>query len=80
MSVLKRLSITVLIAAGITVGITGVAAAATSYVGGGTWNHGVTGLPGAGTVYSHYYHGSVCHGSTAVGTTVVRASAAAGSW
>lgn len=43
---------------------------------GGVWDYGAN----ASTVWSDYYHPSVCHGSTAVGTIVVRASAGAGAW
>ncbi|RKS10277.1 lactococcin 972 family bacteriocin [Nocardiopsis sp. Huas11] len=80
MNSLKRVSVAVLLASGLAVGTAGVAAATTSYVGGGTWQHGVTGLPGAGTTYSNYHHGSVCHGATAVGQTTKRVSAGAGAW
>ncbi len=76
MNALKRTCATLLISAGLTAGAVGVAAAAVEYVGGGIWDHGLT----SSIVYSDYYHGSVCHGSTAVGTKTVRASAPAGYW
>ncbi|UBI01946.1 MULTISPECIES: lactococcin 972 family bacteriocin [Corynebacterium] len=47
------------------VGGTGVAGAVIVHVDGGTWDHGV----GGGTVWSHYFHNGVRHGSTAVGKT-----------
>ncbi|MBB6174869.1 lactococcin 972 family bacteriocin [Nocardiopsis mwathae] len=75
----KRISIAVLMAAGIVVGTAG-AAAAIEKVGGGKWDHGVSGLPRSGPVWSNYYHPSTCHGSTAVGVTTVRASARQGLW
>ncbi|MFW6720669.1 lactococcin 972 family bacteriocin [Streptomyces sp. MAR4 CNY-716] len=52
------------------------ALAETSYVGGGTWVHGLTGH----TVYSDYYHYGKCHGSTSVGTYTDRDAAFAGLW
>lgn len=60
--------------AGLVIGAAGAASAATSYVGGGTWWHGLT----PATVYSDYHHPTRCHGSTAVGNATVRASAPAG--
>jgi bacteriocin, lactococcin 972 family len=72
----RKIAATLLLAVGIISGTAGVAAAATSYVGGGEWQHGIQG----GYVYSHYYHASRCHGSTAVGTYTVRASAPAGNY
>ncbi|WP_159944372.1 MULTISPECIES: lactococcin 972 family bacteriocin [unclassified Nocardiopsis] len=68
---LRRAAATVLIAAGITVGTAGAAAAVVSYVGGGTWYHGVAN----GVVYSNYYHPTQCHGSTAVGAYTYRSPA-----
>ncbi|MCY9787584.1 lactococcin 972 family bacteriocin [Nocardiopsis sp. EMB25] len=70
----RRTTVTVLLTSGLALGAAGIAAADVDYVGGGTWYHGITET----RVYSNYYHGSVCHGSTAVGTTVVRDSAPAG--
>ncbi|WP_344321178.1 lactococcin 972 family bacteriocin [Streptomyces macrosporus] len=44
---------------------------------GGTWDHGIT----PGTVWSNYYHGSKCHGSTSVGYFTDRSpDTAAGRW
>ncbi|WP_017570444.1 lactococcin 972 family bacteriocin, partial [Nocardiopsis halotolerans] len=48
---------------------------AISYVGGGTWYHGMTGIPGSGTVYSNYFHSTRCHGSTADGIYTIRSAA-----
>lgn len=45
-------------------------------VGGGTWDHGA----GTATVWSDYYHGTKCHGSTAVGEYIDSDEAAKGSW
>lgn len=73
---MRRVFATVSLAAGITIGSAGAALAVTEYVGGGAWDHG---FMGNDYVYSNYYHGSVCHGSTAVGTYTSRASAPAGS-
>lgn len=67
---LKQTVVTLLVAAGITLGTAGAAVAATSYVGGGTWWHGLT----AGTVYSDYFHSTRCHGSTAVGSYTIRSA------
>lgn len=73
----KKALVTVLVAAGITMGTAGAASAAVEYVGGGTWDHGVT----SDRVYSNYLHQLRCHGSTAVGTRTVRSSdTAAGRW
>ncbi|MFP1627016.1 lactococcin 972 family bacteriocin [Streptomyces sp. 5K101] len=45
--------------------------------GGGTWDYGTN----SSTVWSNYYHGSLCHGSTAVGTYTDRSpDTAAGRW
>ncbi|MEU1898521.1 lactococcin 972 family bacteriocin [Nocardiopsis dassonvillei] len=68
---LRRAAATLAIAAGLTAGTAGVAAAAVSYVGGGTWYHGLT----SSVVYSDYFHGSRCHGSTAVGRYTVTSAA-----
>ncbi|GAA3852586.1 lactococcin 972 family bacteriocin [Streptomyces sp. NPDC003631] len=43
---------------------------------GGTWDHGA----GTAIVWSDYYHGSKCHGSTAVGKYIDSDEAASGSW
>ncbi|MFG2562751.1 lactococcin 972 family bacteriocin [Streptomyces sp. NPDC048496] len=43
---------------------------------GGTWDHGA----GTAIVWSDYYHGSKCHGSTAVGKYIDSDEAAKGSW
>ena len=76
----RRVLATVIAASLITLGSAGAASAAHSYVGGGEWFRGVTGVPGAGEVYSHYHHGSACHGATAVGTRTVRVNRNAGQW
>ncbi|MCX5178335.1 lactococcin 972 family bacteriocin [Streptomyces virginiae] len=52
------------------------ALATTAYVGGGEWNYGA----GTATVWSDYYHGSKCHGSTSVGAYIDSDEAAKGSW
>lgn len=49
----------------------GPAYATIDYVGGGTWDHGFSG----GYVYSDYYHGTYCHGSTAIGVYAKRSPA-----
>ncbi|MFE6104046.1 lactococcin 972 family bacteriocin [Streptomyces laurentii] len=46
------------------------------YVGGGTWDYGAN----AYYVWSDYYHGSKCHSSTSVGTSIDSDEASAGSW
>lgn len=71
---LKRAIVTVVAVVGLVIGTAGAAAAATSYVGGGTWWHGLTPL----TVYSDYHHPTRCHGSTAVGNATVSDSAPSG--
>ena len=72
----KRALVTSALIAGLTAG-TVSAASADSPV----WDYGVTGIPGAGTSYSHYYHPTVCHGATAVGSETVRTpDIAGGSW
>ncbi|WP_017569942.1 lactococcin 972 family bacteriocin [Nocardiopsis halotolerans] len=71
---IRRTAATVLLASGLAVGATGTALAVVEYVGGGRWEHGFS----AGSVYSNYFHGGVCHGSTAVGTYTDRTSAPAG--
>ena len=69
---------TLALAAGAAVlGIAAPAYAQVISIGGGTWDFGENGS----TVWSHYYHGSACHGSS-VYTNVVKRSpdTAAGSW
>ncbi|MFD7405177.1 lactococcin 972 family bacteriocin [Streptomyces sp. NPDC059866] len=44
--------------------------------GGGTWDYGA----GTAIVWSDYYHGTKCHGSTAVGEYIDSDEAAKGSW
>ncbi|GAA1440475.1 lactococcin 972 family bacteriocin [Nocardiopsis tropica] len=68
---LKRAAASLVLAAGLTAATAGVADAAISYVGGGTWYHGLT----TGRVYSNYFHATLCHGSTAVGTYTVTSAA-----
>ncbi|MEV7012139.1 lactococcin 972 family bacteriocin [Streptosporangium sp. NPDC051022] len=69
---------TVIAAAGIVL-IGGPAYAVVENVGGGSWDHGFN-YP-ASEVYSNYYHGSYCHGSTAVGVYTDRSPATKkGSW
>ncbi|WP_017587522.1 lactococcin 972 family bacteriocin [Nocardiopsis ganjiahuensis] len=78
MKLTKRTLVTMALAFGIAVGAASAAHAAPPKE---TWNRGVTGVPGAGTSYSHYFHPSVCHGATAVGKTTVRtANIAGGYW
>ncbi|WP_239647420.1 lactococcin 972 family bacteriocin [Nocardiopsis baichengensis] len=60
---MKRVTVAALAAAGIAGGAVGVASAAADNVGGGAWDHGTAN----GRVYSNYYHGSVCHGSSVQG-------------
>ncbi|WP_026119313.1 lactococcin 972 family bacteriocin [Nocardiopsis ganjiahuensis] len=73
----KKVLVTVLVAAGISVGTAGAASAVVSSVGGGTWDRGTV----SDRVYSNYLHNSRCHGSTAVGVHTVRsANTGAGNW
>lgn len=55
MTRIKKSIITTCAAALTISGSTAIAAAATEYVGGGTWEYGV----GGGRVFSDYFHGSV---------------------
>lgn len=80
MNTVKHMSVTVIAVAVISMGATGIASAAHSFVGGGEWLWGITGAPGIGEVYSNYHHGSACHGATAVGTRTVRVNRDAGQW
>ncbi len=80
MNTAVRALATALTAAVIALGGGTAALAAHSYVGGGEWLWGITGIPGSGEVYSHYLHGSACHGATAVGTRTVRVNRNAGQW
>jgi lactococcin 972 family bacteriocin len=77
---IKRMTVSVIAFAAISVSTSGIASATHSFVGGGEWMWGITGAPGAGTVYSNYQHGSACHGATAVGTRTVRVNRDAGQW
>ncbi|MFF8695942.1 lactococcin 972 family bacteriocin [Streptomyces sp. NPDC015144] len=45
-------------------------------IGGGTWDYGA----GTAIVWSDYYHGSKCHGSTSVGKYIDSDEEAAGGW
>lgn len=77
MRIAKRILVASTLSIGIAASTIGMAHASTAYVGGGTWEYGLT----ITTSYSHYYHGSRCHGATAVGRTVVRTNnIAAGRW
>ncbi|WP_017546330.1 lactococcin 972 family bacteriocin [Nocardiopsis prasina] len=79
MSPTKRLLVTAALIAGLAAGSAGAAHASASLKE--TWNRGVTGVPGNGTSYSHYYHPTKCHGATAVGKHTVRTpNIAAGQW
>lgn len=80
MKTLKRASVAAIAAAVLTLAAAGTASAGHSFVGGGEWFRGVTGVPGTGEVFSHYHHGSACHGATAVGTRTVRVNRDAGQW
>lgn len=62
---LRTLAVTGVAAVGL-----GIAAPALAWVNaeGGLWDYGTT----AQSVYSNYYHGKVCHGSTAAGVNVYR--------
>ncbi|MEU3018464.1 lactococcin 972 family bacteriocin [Nocardiopsis sp. NPDC007018] len=80
MNTLQRAGAVLLTAAVLSLGGGAAALASHSFVGGGEWFRGVTGAPGAGEVYSHYLHGSSCHGATAVGTRTVRVNQNAGQW
>ncbi|MFF7247693.1 lactococcin 972 family bacteriocin [Embleya sp. NPDC008237] len=73
---LKRAAKLMAVSGALVVAVATPAIATIDYPSGGTWDHGA----GTATVWSHYYHPSVCHGSTSVGTYTERASAAAGSW
>lgn len=72
----RRVLATLVVGGTVVAGGAVAAQAATDYVGGGTWNHGVN----SSIVWSDYYHGSTCHGATSVGTYTDRASASAGRW
>ncbi|MGN6238950.1 MAG: lactococcin 972 family bacteriocin [Cellulosimicrobium cellulans] len=63
---LRKPVVAVALAVAAVAGGAGTAYATISYVGGGTWDHGV----GGGTVWSDYYHGSKCHGSSVQGEAV----------
>lgn len=52
-----------ILSAGLVLSGAGAANAAISYVGGGTWDHGVTYT--TNKVWSNYYHPDRAHGSTA---------------
>lgn len=65
----RRVVATTGLAIGLTFSAATFAIADSEYIGGGQWTHGIS---DSGTVYSNYYHGSSCHGSTAVGTYVDR--------
>ncbi|MGW5876867.1 lactococcin 972 family bacteriocin [Nocardiopsis terrae] len=80
METLKRVSVTLLVTAGIAAATAGIAAAERSTVGGGVWERSLTGVPGQGFVHSDYHHPRNCHGATAVGTHTERAHAPAGTW
>ena len=77
---LENLLLVLLLSIGTLMGVSGTAHAAYSLIGGGEWSRGVTGAPGAGTVYSRYLHGTACHGATAVGTRTVRVDEHPGRW
>lgn len=73
-----RRKIAVAIAAGVgTVGIATPALATIAYPEGGIWDYGT----GGGIVWSDYYHGSRCHGSSVQGQYYYRSpNTAAGRW
>ena len=76
MSATKKIALS--IAAGVAVlGAAAPAYAVIKEVGGGTWDYGTNNT----TVWSYYYHGSVCHGSS-VETHVIKRSpnTAGGAW
>ncbi|ARU51789.1 lactococcin 972 family bacteriocin [Cellulosimicrobium cellulans] len=73
---LRKPVVAVALAVAAVAGGAGTAYATISYVGGGTWDHGV----GGGTVWSDYYHGSKCHGSSVQGTYYEKRYASAGRW
>ncbi|WP_125773391.1 lactococcin 972 family bacteriocin [Antribacter gilvus] len=63
------------VAATLIAGGTTVAVAAVTYVGGGTWERG-----SSTTVWSNYFHGTRCHGSSVQGTYYDSDSRPAGQW
>ncbi|MFE3457530.1 lactococcin 972 family bacteriocin [Nocardiopsis aegyptia] len=74
MNIWKRTVAILLMGASIALGAAGVAAAReVTYVGGGTWYHGLT----SARVYSNYFHSTRCHGSTAEGTYTYRSATVA---
>lgn len=64
------------LAGSVLVGGAAAAHATIEYVGGGTWDHGVN----SSIVWSDYYHGSRCHGSSVQGTYYEKDYASAGYW
>lgn len=68
----------VLAVAVLAVGMAGPALATVKKIDGGTWDYGT----GSGRVWSYYYHGSKCHGSSVTGASgLVRSpDTRAGSW
>lgn len=61
--VLKKKVLSLLAAGALSVGVVGPAAAVVVDAEGGKWDYGNAN----GIVWSHYYHGSQCHGSSVVG-------------
>ncbi|GAA0973440.1 hypothetical protein GCM10009555_028240 [Acrocarpospora macrocephala] len=75
---IKRLTKTAALATALLLGVATPAFAAiyTVNVDGGVWTYGIN---GSSYVISNYYHGTKCHGSTAIGTFTSRsANTAAG--
>ncbi|MFJ2177289.1 lactococcin 972 family bacteriocin [Streptomyces sp. NPDC101062] len=73
---LKRVVKTAAVSGALVVAAATPALATVVNVGGGKWDYGA----GTAIVWSDYYHGSKCHGSTSVGQYVDADEAAAKSW
>lgn len=56
----------IVLAAGLSLGVTGTAMAAVVPVGGGTWNYGIMNFD-EGNNWSNYHHPSALHGSSVTG-------------
>ncbi|NEB14173.1 lactococcin 972 family bacteriocin [Streptomyces coelicoflavus] len=73
---LTRAMKTTTVAAALVVAAATPALATVVSVGGGTWDYGA----GTAYVWSDYYHGDKCHGSTSVGDYIDSDEADAGYW
>ncbi|MFC9297763.1 lactococcin 972 family bacteriocin [Streptomyces sp. NPDC057011] len=75
---MKKRGIKLALVAGAVIAASAAPALATTVsVGGGTWDYGA----GTATVWSDYYHGSKCHGSSVQGEYYdASGNVSAGSW